>query len=123
MQQQVLLSNEIRQTKIIVSQSNLCDLLYPQNQPLQILSFWMEDGHGVVGRLRQVVQHLDLPLGLYGRRYNRVIKQLTVHHLRARKSENNAARLDDAHCLSIQPLVAFHGLVFRLFVLGKRRRV
>ena len=83
----------------------------------------MEYRDRMVGGLRKVMEHADLPTGLDGRGYDGVVKQLPVHHLRAGKCEQNSSCANCTHSLDVEALVSTHSLVARIPVFGESGRI
>jgi hypothetical protein len=69
------------------------------------------------------MEYFDLATALNGGRNYGIIKKLSVYDLRAGERKNDSTGLDPAYGFGIEPLIAFHRLVFRVLVFGEGRRI
>src|SRR6218665_664721 len=94
-----------------------------QHKPLQIFSFWVKNGNGMIGRLAHGAEDFYFSSRLNGGRDQRVVEQLSIDGLRTREGKKYSFFFDAFHRFGIETLIAFHGLMARLFVFGKGGRV
>ena len=82
----------------------------------------MENRDWVVGGLRQVMKDADLTSGLDSGGDDRILKQLSADHLRARKGKQDTSRPDGPHGFRIQSCIPPNRLVTCIAMLGERLR-
>ena len=98
-------------------------LFHIKHQSFKILTLWMVDVDGMVGRLRELMQDAHLA-PRHGRRAEyRKAELLLRHRLRAGKREENASRTNLLKCLHIEFAIAYEGIFQRALMLCKCWRI
>ena len=88
-------------------------LFHIKHQSFKILTLWMVDVDGMVGRLRELMQNAHLAPRHGCRAEHCQTELLFRHRLRAGKREENASRTNLLKCLHIEFAIAYEGIFQR----------